>query len=189
MELPTRMSQTANKLSEKFLYPRLQSMPAIHRTSMVRGRVARHPLRRLWRRITRAPKSVAARREDRSRRSATAVNSTAASWRKVAKRRRLTLALLVRAQTAIASWYLARAFPTQQISYLQITIVSSFAVLFSWISFSFWTNVAGFWLLWRKWKIHRWIAPGSAASLRSRTAVVMPICNEEGSRGFAGLDT
>jgi len=181
------MSQTANKLSEKFLYPRLQSMPAIHRTSMVPSRIDRHPLRRLWRRITRAPKSVAARREDRSRRSATAVNSTAASWRKVAKRRRLTLAFLVLAQTAIASWYLARAFPTQQISYLQITIVSSFAVLFSWISFSFWTNVAGFWLLWRKWKIHRWIAPGSAASLRSRTAVVMPICNEEVSRCFAGL--
>ena len=181
------MSETANKLPEKFPNPRLQSMPAIHRTSMVPSKIDRHPLRRLWHRITRAPKSVAAHREDRSRRGATAVNSDGASWRKVAKRRRLTLAFLVLAQTAIASWYLARAFPTQQISYLQITIVISFAVLFSWISFSFWTNVAGFWLLWRKWKIHCWIAPESAPSLRSRTAVVMPICNEEVSRCFAGL--
>ena len=182
------MSETANKLTEKFFNPRLKLMPAIHRTSMVPSKIDRHPLRRLWHRMTRTPKSVDARRKDPSRRGTTTVKPGGeASWRKVAKRRRLTLAFLVLAQTAIASWYLARAFPAQQISYLQVTIVISFAVLFSWLSFSFWTNIAGFWLLWRKWKVHRWTTPGSAASLRSRTAVVMPICNEDVSRCFAGL--
>ena len=33
------MSETANKLPEKFLNPRLQSMPAIHRTSMVPSKI------------------------------------------------------------------------------------------------------------------------------------------------------
>ena len=99
----------------------------------------------------------------------------------------MTLAILVLLQTAVASWSLARTFPAPQITSLQIAVVTGFAVLFLWISFSFWTNIAGFFLLWRNVKIRRWAAPASSGPLRSRTAVVMPICNEDVARVFAGL--
>src|SRR5581483_7787404 len=72
-------------------------------------------------------------------------------------------------------------------TYLQIAVVAAFAVLFLWISFSFWTNIAGFFLLWRQVKIQRGAAPDPGGPLRSRTAVVMPICNEDAARVFAGL--
>ncbi len=112
------------------------------------------------------------------------------AWRKVAKRRRIFLALLVVAQTGLASWSLARTFSTAQLSYLEAAVVAIFAVLFSWISFSFLTNVAGFWTLWRKQKIYSLPAISDEAArqpLGSRTAVLMPICNEEVSRCFAGI--
>ena len=73
------MSETANKLTEKFFNPRLKLMPAIHRTSMVPSKIDRHPLRRLWHRMTRTPNSVDARRKDPSRREATTVKPGAFS--------------------------------------------------------------------------------------------------------------
>jgi membrane glycosyltransferase len=68
-----------------------------------------------------------------------------------------------------------------------MAILATFAVLFSWLSFTFWTNVAAFFALWRKSKI----VDGAAASfeaLRARTAVLMPICEEEVRRCFAGIE-
>ena len=103
--------------------------------------------------------------------------------------RRLFLVLLVIAQTALASWSLARTFPLPEMDHLQIAIVITFAILFSWISFSFWTNVAGFWLLWRKGKITASaIGAEGDPALRARTAILMPICEEDAGRCFAGIE-
>jgi membrane glycosyltransferase len=67
-----------------------------------------------------------------------------------------------------------------------------FAILFSWISFGFWTAVAGFLMLWGRVKE---FTVGDLRSeredcrpLQSRTAVLMPICNEDVHRVFAGLE-
>ncbi len=166
------MNQPAKRLSSQPAKPRLRSMPPIHRVSMRPSALERRPL--AWLRRGSARDS---RKNSGPRRP----------WQRLARRRRITLAVLVLLQTAIASGSLARTFPAPEITYLQIAVVAAFAVLFLWISFSFWTNIAGFFLLWRQVKIQRGAAPDPGGPLRSRTAVVMPICNEDAARVFAGL--
>ena len=163
------------------------SMPPIRRVSMAPSKLDRHPLHRLWRKIA-TRKSGAVKAPTQPDRYGETTAEPA--WRRAAKHRRIVLALLVAAQTLIASWSLARTFPTAQLSDLEVAVVAIFTVLFAWISFSFWTNIAGFWTLWRKQKIYSLPGVcGEAAQqpLRSRTAVLMPICNEEVSRCFAGI--
>jgi membrane glycosyltransferase len=178
--------------NKKTVDQRLRSMPPVDRVSMVPSEIDRRPLRRLWRKLF-ARQTAATQRRIPAALSEPAplrVKSFHTAWRKSATRRRIILALLVSVQTAIASWSLARTFPTTDLSGLEIIIVANFAILFSWISFSFLTTVAGFWTLWRNSStIKLAAAAGEDAQppLRSRTAVVMPICNEEVSRCFAGI--
>ena len=149
---------------------------------MTPNRFNRKPQRRWWQRIF-------LRRGDRSE-SARAIEREAAKWHGIARRRRFVLALLVLAQIAVASWSLARTFPFSSLSNLEIAIIVNFAILFSWISFSFWANVAGFWTLWRKSKRVSFRELSDQAPdrpLRSRTAILMPICNEDVDRCFAGI--
>jgi membrane glycosyltransferase len=88
----------------------------------------RNPCRWLWHKLFNAKSATSDRH----------VVTERARWRGAAMRRRILLALLVIAQTTVASWSLARTFPLPELDYLQITIVATFAILFSWISFSFW---------------------------------------------------
>jgi hypothetical protein len=129
------------------------SMPEIRRLSMIPSKIECNPLRRLWRAIfvTGNPAKESAARAGVS---ASEAGAFPAGWRVTAKGRRLLLALLVIAQTAIASWSLSRIFPGSELSGLELAILANFAVLFSWISFSFWTNVAGFLALWRNCKVY-----------------------------------
>jgi len=65
-----------------------------------------------------------------------------------------------------------------------------FAILFCWVSAGFWTAIMGFWeLLVSKDRYHISGKNLSSAPLDSsaRTAIVMPICNEDTTRVFAGL--
>ena len=112
-------------------------------------------------------------------------------WRRAAKHRRIALALVVLAQTVLASWSLARTFSSPELSALQIAIIVNFSILFSWISFSFWSNIAGFWTLWRGGPV----CPVAEAAkrcadqpLRSHNALLMPICNEDVSRCLAAIE-
>ena len=174
---------------------RLFSMPKIRRISMVPSVIERHPLRRLWRHLWSGEKSPGAGRpgDVRSRPwDAGKVHGPAVDWRQVAWRRRIILAVLVLAQTALAIWSLARTFPYPSLSALEIAILTTFAILFCWISFSFWTAAAGFWVLWRKVRCISAVDLPDASEgqpLRSRTAVLVPICNEDVSRVFAGVET
>jgi len=76
---------------------------------------------------------------------------------------------------------------------LELAILVLFAILFAWISAGFWTAFAGFATLALtrdRYAITRTIraaaAPGDIAP-DARTAIVMPICNEDVPRVFAGL--
>ena len=156
-------------------------MPPIARVSMAPRRFERNPLRVLWNKLT------GSRRAAES--DAVSLPTRRASWHRVAMRRRALLALLVTAQTAVAGWSLARTFSTPELDYLQMAIVATFTILFGWLSFSFWSNVAGFWMLLRKQKVTYGPAElPEARPLRGRTAIVMPICDEEVSRCFAGIE-
>ena len=165
---------------------RLRSMPQIYRRSMEPAPLDRYPLRWLWRKFLSRNTNAAEQDATTSRSSET---SPLAEWQRSAHRRRAILTLLVLAQTAAASWSLARTFPSPTLSNLEFVIIVNFAVLFSWISFSFWSTVAGFCSLWRnskKFAVTE-IPNSSAERVHSRTAVLMPICNEDVARCFAGV--
>ena len=160
-------------------YSRLWSMPEIRRVSMRPCRVERNPLR-LMRRKSRASNEA----EAQNRRRAAAV------WRHAALRRRWVLTVLMLTQTGAAAWSLAKIFPYSWINGLEFALLAFFSILFSWISFGFWTAVAGFFVLWKgsnRFRIDD-LRADSSAPLKSTTAVLMPICNEDVERAFSGLE-
>jgi len=175
---------------------RFVSMPKISRVPMAPGVLDRHPLRRVCRRIL-----AQAGRMFRTKKTADRVavqgspgpeiGITKAAWHGAARRRRLFLASLVLGQTGVACWSLARTFPESALSGLELLIVGNFAVLFSWLSFSFWSTVMGFATLWRNSQVHSIIdarGDNPERPLRTRTAVLMPICNEDVARCFSGIE-
>ncbi|HEX2391118.1 MAG TPA: glucans biosynthesis glucosyltransferase MdoH, partial [Casimicrobiaceae bacterium] len=119
-------------------------------------------------------------------------NDPGSRWRGHALRRRLVLTVLIIGQTVIATDYMVRILPYHGRQPLEMAILALFAVLFAWISAGFWTALAGFWLLARgrdRYAISHRQAGTSAADIAedARTAIVMPICNEDVRRVFAGL--
>ena len=101
--------------------------------------------------------------------------------------RRITLAVLILAQTLAASWAMIAVLPYHGTQPLEILILALFAILFAWVSAGFWTALTGFALLLARRDRHAISAPAAGAPKRARTAVVMPICNEDVARVFAGL--
>jgi len=159
------------------------SMPKLRRQSMAPNAIDRHPWRRFWRRLCKGERAVLTPPNPKP--------SESAGWQSAARYRRIALALLITLQTLAASWSLTNTFPYPWLKGSEIAIVGMFAMLFCWISFGFWTAAAGFWTLWRrvkKFTADDWLAQREIPRpLRSRTAVVMPICNEGVNRVFAGL--
>ena len=165
-------------------FPGDSSVPEIRRQSMAPRAIDRQPFRRLWRRLYKGKNAVAT--------VPAAAQRGAPGWQKTARYRRLVLGLLITFQTLVASWSLTHTFPYPWLRGSELAIVAMFAILFSWISFGFWTAAAGFWALWRGTKefatddlLDR---REKLPPLRSRTAVVMPICAEDPDRVFAGLE-
>ncbi|WP_158783106.1 glucans biosynthesis glucosyltransferase MdoH [Pantoea sp. BAV 3049] len=133
-------------------------------------------------------------------------------WRHVGSIRRYILLLLTIAQTVVATWYMKTILPYQgwalidpmemldqnwQQSVLQILpyvlqtgILFLFAVLFCWVSAGFWTALMGFLQLMigkDKYSISYGLKGDEPINPEHRTALIMPICNEDVERVFAGL--
>ena len=128
----------------------------------------------------------------RDRRSAAKPLDPGGRWRQRAAHRRLVLVTLIVVQTLVATDYMALILPYHGRRPLEIGILVLFGVLFAWISAGFWTALAGFWLLSRghdRYAISRRMIGDGPASIPgdARTALVMPICNEDVPRVFAGL--
>jgi membrane glycosyltransferase len=164
---------------------RALAMPEIKRLSMLPNRVERNPLVRLWHDLR-----GVTRNNDIERTGSASTEGALAGWRRAAASRRRVLIALIIIQTAIATWSLSNTFPYPWLKASEIAILVLFAILFSWISLGFWSAVAGFWILWRqKNEFTRADLPvDDRKPLRSRTAVLMPICNEDVTRVFAGLE-
>jgi len=116
-----------------------------------------------------------------------------AKWSYVGARRRLTLVTLLVGQTWLATNLMVQVLPYQGRPALELVILLLFAILFGWISAGFWTALAGFVTLALRrdrYAIARTIRPDASARgipPDARTAIVMPICNEDAPRVFAGL--
>ncbi|WP_350282817.1 glucans biosynthesis glucosyltransferase MdoH [Nitrosomonas sp.] len=133
-------------------------------------------------------------------------------WCTVGTIRRYILLLLTFSQTALATWYMKTILPYQGwalinpidmigqdvwISFMQLLpyilqsgILILFAILFCWISAGFWTALMGFLQLLigkDKHSISASLAGDVPINPEHRTALIMPICNEDVDRVFAGL--
>jgi membrane glycosyltransferase len=111
-------------------------------------------------------------------------------WHGAAALRRTTLLALVVAQTAVAAWFMSAVLPYHGHQPLEIAILGLFGVLFCWVSAGFWTAVMGFFVLLGRgdrYAISRTAAGDAPIAAEARTAVIMPIANENVPRVFAGL--
>jgi membrane glycosyltransferase len=111
-------------------------------------------------------------------------------WHRVAVIRRFCLLVLVICQTIVATHFMGSVLPYQGREPLEIAILVLFVVLFAWVSAGFWTAIAGFVILMRgddRYSISTSTPPDRPVSEDARTAIVMPIYNENVARVFAGL--
>jgi membrane glycosyltransferase len=119
------------------------------------------------------------------------VGNTAKPWEKTGGRRRLMLLVLVLVPTIYAGAYMATVLPNRGAPWLEAVVAFIFSVLFGWLSFGFWIAVLGFFVLWRRGdrftvRLDRDASPDLQ---NVRTAILMPIYNEDITRVAAGLET
>ena len=98
-------------------------------------------------------------------------------WENAARMRRLVLLALIIATSVIASGHMADILPHRGSTRLEFAIVIVFATLFAWISIGFWEAMAGLFTL------ENQPLEGTGA----RTAILIPVANEEPERVFAGV--
>lgn len=114
------------------------------------------------------------------------------AWKRPAALRRMSLLALILFPTYIASGYMAYVLPHGGTTPLEIGVLIVFAILYAWISVGFWTAMVGWVILMRgtgRNAISRicggnWDEP---IAPDARTAIIMPIYNEDVQRVTAGI--
>ena len=185
----------------------LQAMPKAKRSSMFPDPWRTNPIGRFWDRLRGrdvTPRYVSRLTKEEQEREQ--------KWRTVGSIRRYVLLILTLAQTVVATWYMKTILPYQGwafinpadmvgqdlwVSFMQLLpyllqsgILVLFAVLFCWVSAGFWTALMGFLqlLIGRdKYSISASTVGDEPLNPEHRTALIMPICNEDVDRVFAGL--
>jgi membrane glycosyltransferase len=112
-------------------------------------------------------------------------------WQRSAKFRRRILLVLLLAQTYLATSFMAEVLPYHGRKPMEIAILALFGILVAWISAGFWTAMAGLLVLLRKrgdrYSISATIRGDEPIAEDAHTAIIMPICNEDTTRVFAGM--
>ncbi len=115
-----------------------------------------------------------------------------APWARIAAARRLLLLVLVIIPSIIASAYMADVLPHKGSTPLEVAIVVVFGALFAWISVGFWAAMFGFLVLARRYDRHAVTRALDGQDMDhfdpgGRTAIVVPVYNEDVDRVFAGI--
>src|SRR5690606_16399190 len=141
-----------------------------------------------WRGFTRGLLDVVTGRRGPSGNAANAGLAPAA-WEQAARLRRRVLMALIALSTALATTVLAWSQPTYEHPLLQWIQIGLFSLLFAWVSAGCITAVTGVWVLVKgdQPALSKNTASNRPLSANARTAVIMPICNEDVSTVFAGL--
>jgi membrane glycosyltransferase len=161
---------------------RLLSAPPLRRASMTPG---------LWPPpgLIRLPSWLRRRRPPTSRHVEDDVPAPA-DWQRAATVRRVLLLGMVLAQSYFATSAMVGVLPYHGTQPMEMAVLILFAILIGWVSAGFWTALAGFVLLVRgrdRYAISARHMAGQPLPAEARTAIVMPICNEDVARVFAGL--
>ena len=109
------------------------------------------------------------------------------------KLRRVALLVLVLIGAYVGTQAMAEVLPQGGAGLAEKGLLVLFGILFAWISAGFWTAVMGAWVLMRspgRGPLMRGLAEEPVRPLDpgARTAVVMPICNEDVPTVFGGLE-
>ncbi|MEJ7928762.1 glucans biosynthesis glucosyltransferase MdoH [Ramlibacter sp. AN1015] len=112
-----------------------------------------------------------------------------AAWENAALRRRGVFALFTLVSAVVATSLFAGAQPDYSSSWLRYGQIALFAVLSTWVVTGFVTALMGFWVVLRgdRHSISARGVQGHALAPDARTAIIMPICNEDVATVFAGL--
>jgi len=111
------------------------------------------------------------------------------SWQAAAARRRTVLLALIASTALGAAFLLAKAHPMPDAPLLRALELGLFSLLFAWVSAGFFTAVMGF-VAQLRGDPHALSLAGlhnKPLHVDARSAVIMPICNEQVSTVFAGL--
>jgi membrane glycosyltransferase len=113
------------------------------------------------------------------------------AWREASRRRRGALLALIAGSTLLATLsYVMLSGLAETARPLQLVGLGLFVMLFAWVSAGFWTACMGWWVL-RRGDPHAISISAlgdQPISASARTALIMPICNEDVDTVFAGLD-
>ncbi|MBX3606412.1 MAG: glucans biosynthesis glucosyltransferase MdoH [Piscinibacter sp.] len=125
----------------------------------------------------------------RGRGEAPASSGAEQPWQRAAARRRAVLLAIVTLSALAATALLLHSLPETGSPWLRAGQVGLFALLFAWVSAGFVTAMMGFWVLWRgdRHALSARAAGHAPIHAEARTAIVMPICNENVASVFAGL--
>ena len=99
--------------------------------------------------------------------------------------RRWLYLFLVLASTVAASTQMVGVLQIDGLTWREAAILVLFAILFAWIASSFWLAVFGAWARWTKADLLP-LKPAAETSA-ARTAILMPVYNEDVARVFSGV--
>ena len=111
-------------------------------------------------------------------------------WQGAARLRRLILVALVIGQTWLAAYFMTAILPYHGSHWLEMVLLALYSVLFAWVGMGFWTALMGFWVLLRgkdRYSISATSAADVTLAAEARTGILVPICNEDVARVFAGI--
>ncbi|MBV8063627.1 MAG: glucan biosynthesis glucosyltransferase H, partial [Nevskia sp.] len=171
---------------------RLVSTPPLKRASMVPLPWETNPLRRWGRRLRRRLVGGRNTLAPASTDDALKPDSPDAlgSWHLTATLRRVVLFGLTILQTIVATYYMTAVLPYHGHHLLEVAILVLYVILFGWVSMGFWTAMMGFLVLLMRgdrYAISATAAEDAPIGEQARTAILMPICNENVPRVLAGL--
>jgi membrane glycosyltransferase len=165
-------------------HPNSVTAPPVHRGSM-----APRPWRGFWNSIGTAMLVKLGAGGKEAREAFPTVEGAEQPWQRAAKQRRLAFMVLAIVSTAIASTLFAGVQPDYDNAWLQYGQIGLYGLLSGWVVTGFVTALMGFYVSVRgdKHSLSVKQVAGHAMNPEARTAIIMPICNEDVATVFAGL--
>lgn len=152
-----------------------------------RGSMTPRPWRGFWNSLGTA--ALVKLGAGKSQRAAAKATATEQPWQAAAKQRRLTFMLLALVSTLTASALFASVQPDYDNVWLEYGQIALYGLLSGWVVTGFVTALMGFYVSVRgdKHSLSVKQVAGHAMTAEARTAIIMPICNEDVATVFAGL--